>query len=55
MTSPRAKSVDPIWERINGWDKLFAHRTRLAICVLLTRQDTLTFSLFKALGLWEHT
>lgn len=30
-------------------NKLFEHRTRLAICVLLTRFDRITFSRFKEL------
>ena len=30
-------------------DKLLEHRVRLGICVLLARQDTLSFSRFKAL------
>jgi DNA-binding PadR family transcriptional regulator len=35
--------------RLDGLDKLLEHRVRLAICVLLSRHDAITFSRFKAL------
>jgi len=38
-----------IWDKLVGYDKAFEHRTRLGICVLLARNDSLTFSRFKAL------
>jgi len=36
-------------QSLNGVDKLLEHRLRLAICVLLTKFDTLSFSRLKEL------
>lgn len=33
----------------DGFDRLLEHRVRLAICVLLSRQDAISFSRFKEL------
>lgn len=38
-----------IGEHLAQLDKLFEHRVRLAICVLLTQSDRLSFSRFKEL------
>lgn len=41
---------DPITHvDLDGLDKLLEHRVRLAICVLLSRNDAMTFSRLKAL------
>ena len=45
----RAESDGPIWDRVSSFNRLLEHRTRLGICVLLARNDTLTFSRLKAL------
>lgn len=37
------------WNGFEGLDKLLEHRTRLGICVLLSRNDTLTFTRLKEL------
>lgn len=34
---------------LDGFDKLFEHRVRLAICTLLTQTDIMSFSRFKEL------
>ena len=49
MVRHRNESDSPIWERVNGFNRLLEHRTRLGICVLLARNDTITFSRLKAL------
>lgn len=38
-----------IGAKLEQLDKLFEHRVRLAICVLLTQSDAVTFSRFKQL------
>lgn len=38
-----------IREELGGLDKLLEHRARLGICVLLARNDSLTFSRLKTL------
>jgi len=35
--------------RLAGLDRLLEHRTRLAICVLLSREPSISFSRFKAM------
>jgi DNA-binding PadR family transcriptional regulator len=42
-------SDKPIWEGLDGLDKLLEHRVRLGICVLLSRNDMLSFPRLKAL------
>jgi len=49
MSCHPVESDGVIWDRLNGYDKLLEHRTRLGICVLLARNDSLTFSRLKAL------
>jgi len=49
MSRHRAESDGVIWDKLNGYNKLLEHRTRLGICVLLARNDSLTFSRLKAL------
>jgi DNA-binding MarR family transcriptional regulator len=39
----------PLWKGLPGLDKLLEHRVRLGICVLLSRNDTLSFPRLKAL------
>jgi DNA-binding PadR family transcriptional regulator len=39
----------PSWNGLDGLDRLLEHRTRLGICVLLSRNDRLTFSRLKEL------
>ena len=39
----------PLWDGLDGLDKLLEHRARLGICVLLSRNDTLSFQRLKAL------
>ena len=38
-----------IKQHYSQWNKLFEHRTRLAICALLNRYDKIAFSRFKEL------
>lgn len=42
-----AEKSPPIRERLGALDRLLEHRVRLAICVLLTRFDRLSFSRLK--------
>ena len=49
MSPQRSDPGGPTWEGLNGLDKLLEHRTRLGICVLLSRNDTLSFSRLKVL------
>ncbi|MCL0081958.1 transcriptional regulator [Dehalococcoidia bacterium] len=49
MVRHRGESDGPIWDRVNGFNRLLEHRTKLGICVLLARNDTITFSRLKAL------
>ncbi|MCL0073415.1 transcriptional regulator [Dehalococcoidia bacterium] len=49
MVRHRDESDGPIWDRVNGFNSFLEHRTRLGICVLLARNDTITFSRLKAL------
>jgi DNA-binding MarR family transcriptional regulator len=39
----------PLWESIDGFERLLEHRTRLGICVLLSRHQTLTFTRLREL------
>ena len=48
MATPRKKDA-PITERLAELDRLLEHRTRLAICVLLSREPEISFARFKAL------
>jgi DNA-binding PadR family transcriptional regulator len=34
----------PLWDRLPGFDRLLEHRTRLGICVLLSRHEALAFT-----------
>jgi DNA-binding PadR family transcriptional regulator len=45
----RRSESDTIREEISGIDRLLEHRVRLAISVLLTRNDSLTFPRLKTL------
>ena len=47
--SKKPTDSETIRDELGGLDKIFEHRVRLGICVLLTRNDSLTFSRFKAL------
>lgn len=49
MSRRRTPPEPPAWSGLAGLDKLLEHRTRLGICVLLARHDTLTFSRLKEL------
>lgn len=44
-----SRSSDAIWDRLDGFDRLLEHRTRLGVCVLLARNDRLNFSRLKEL------
>ena len=44
-----AEVEEDIVSSLNGLDKLLEHRLRLALCVLLTRFESLTFSRLKNL------
>jgi len=44
-----SRSSDAIWDRLDGFDRLLEHRTRLGVCVLLARNDRLSFSRLKEL------
>lgn len=41
--------MSDIGKALNGFDKLFEHRVRLAICTLLAQTDAMNFSRFKEL------
>ena len=49
MPKKPPESEQPLWEGLPGLDKLLEHRARLGICVLLSRNDTLSFQRLKAL------
>ena len=42
-------SDEHVLESLDGLDKLLEHRLRLALCVLLTRDDSLSFARLKQL------
>ena len=44
-----SRSSDAIWDRLDGFDRLLEHRNRLGVCVLLARNDRLSFSRLKEL------
>ncbi len=46
---PRKDDRPDGWDCLDGFDKLLGHRGRLGICVLLTRNDKLSFARFKEL------
>lgn len=48
---PRRKTepADGGWDGLEGFDKLLGHRGRLGICVLLVRNDQLSFRRLKEL------
>lgn len=48
MPGPEGKA-NSFGERLAGLDRLLEHRSRLAICVLLSREPSISFSRFKAL------
>jgi DNA-binding MarR family transcriptional regulator len=41
--------VTPLWERLDGFERLFEHRTRLGACVLIARHQALSFTRLKEL------
>ncbi len=47
--SKKRSDIDAIRDGLSAFNKLLEHRVRLAISVLLTRNDSLTFARFKAL------
>ena len=49
MSKQPTDSDQPIWNGLDGLDKLLEHRARLGICVLLSRNDMLSFRRLKAL------
>lgn len=49
MTREQADGEGQSWSGLDGIDKSLEHRTRLGICVLLSRSDRLTFSRLKEL------
>jgi DNA-binding MarR family transcriptional regulator len=49
MKSKRTDEDDPIKTGLRGLNKLLGHRTRLGICVLLGRNDRLSFRRLKEL------
>ena len=49
MTRSPADSEAPLWQGMDGLDRLLEHRARLGICVLLARNDSLSFSRLKSL------
>ena len=44
-----SKDKSGAWQDLDGFDKLLAHRSRLGICVLLSRHEELSFRRFKEL------
>jgi DNA-binding MarR family transcriptional regulator len=48
---PRKKAEPPAegWDGLDGFEKLLGHRGRLGICVLLARNDQLSFRRLKEL------
>ena len=49
MTQSPTDRDASLWQEVNGLDRLLEHRVRLGICVLLARNDRLSFSRLKAL------
>ena len=49
MTRQANDPKRPNWNGLDGLDRLLEHRTRLGICVLLSRNDKMTFSRLKEL------
>ena len=39
----------PLWDRIDGFDRLLEHRSRLGVGVLLARHEALSFIRLRAL------
>jgi len=48
MPAPE-ETAGALGARLAGLDRLLEHRTRLAVCVLLSREPSISFSRFKAL------
>ena len=49
MTPRRPEREPDGWEGLVGLDRLLEHRVRLGLCVLLSRNDALSFSRLKVL------
>ena len=49
MPPRRTEPERVAWDGLKGIDKLLEHRTRLGICVLLSRSDSVSFSRFRSL------
>ncbi len=45
----RSKGKGDAWPDLEGFSKLLSHRSRLGVCVLLSRHGELSFSRFKEL------
>jgi len=41
--------IAPLWERVDGFERLLEHRTRLGTCVLLARYEALSFTRLREL------
>ena len=42
--TPSEEAPAPLWDRVEGFDRLLEHRTRLGVCVLLARHEALAFT-----------
>ena len=45
----KTESDGPSWGGLDGLDRLLEHRTRLGLCVILSRNDAVNFQRLKAL------
>ncbi|MFQ5512510.1 MAG: winged helix-turn-helix domain-containing protein [Candidatus Krumholzibacteriia bacterium] len=49
MSRQASEADGPSWGGMDGFDKLLEHRVRLAICVILARNDAVNFQRLKTL------
>jgi DNA-binding MarR family transcriptional regulator len=47
--SRSSRPPSPLWESADGFDRLLEHRTRLGVCVLLSRHEALSFTRLREL------
>ncbi len=46
---PQRDAGTSIWSELDGFERLLEHRSRLGICVLLARRDSMSFARLKEL------
>lgn len=47
--APADPPAGSLWDRIDGFERLLEHRTRLGVCVLLSRHAALSFTRLREL------